>query len=146
MERTEIKIRKATKKDLPACVEIMVEAFAGQEDWTNERALVRLEEKIREAPQLCFCLEKDNNLIGLMFCEQFDYAKGRYLWIAEFAIKPKEQGKGFGNQALKFIEKFAKENGFDVLYLAANRKEKAYQMYLKRGFKDTEWFFMEKEL
>jgi ribosomal protein S18 acetylase RimI-like enzyme len=141
-----MEIRKASRNDLPACVKIMVEAFAGQENWTEERARARLEEKIREAPHLCFCLELEGKVIGFMFCEQFDYAKGKYLWVAEFAIDPKYQGKGFGKQALEFIERFAKENGFDVLYLAANRKEKAYQLYLKKGFKDTNWFFMEKEL
>lgn len=125
---------------------IMVDAFKGRESWTKKRARARLEEKIREAPQLCFCLWLEGNIIGLMFCEQFDYVKGRYLWVAEFAIAPGEQGKGFGKQALGFIEKFAKENGFDVLYLAANIKEKAFKIYEKMGFKKTNWFFMEKEL
>lgn len=141
-----MQIRKASKSDLSDCVKIMINAFAGQESWTEKTARARLEEKIIDAPQLCFCLEQNGMVIGFMFCEQFDYAKGRYLWVAEFAIKPEEQGKGFGKQGLEFIEKFAEENGFNVLYLAANKKEKAYQMYLKKGFRDTEWFFMEKEL
>ncbi len=141
-----MQIRKATRNDLSDCIKIMIQAFAGQENWTAKTARARLEEKLKEAPQLCFCLEQDKRLVGFMFCEQFDYAKGRYLWVAEFAVSPKEQGKGFGKQALEFIEKFAKENGFNVLYLAANRKAKAYRMYLKKGFKDTNWFFMEKEL
>ncbi len=124
----------------------MIEAFAGQENWTEKTARARLEEKMREAPHLCFCLELNKKVVGFMFCEQFDYAKGKYLWVAEFAIDSKHQGKGFGKQALRFIEDFARKNNFNVLYLAANIKEKAFKIYEKYGFKKTNWFFMEKEL
>lgn len=139
-------IRQALKTDLPSCTKIMVEAFADQENWTEERARKRLEEKFYTVPQICFCLESGNQLVGFMFCEQFDYAKGRYLWVAEFAIDPKEQGKGFGTQALKFIEDYARKNNFDVLYLVTNKNEKSYKIYKKQGFKDTNQVFMEKEL
>ncbi len=145
-EQAKLGIRKAKETDLPACIKIMIEAFAGQENWTEKTARGRLEEKIREAPNLCFCLELEGKVVGFMFCEQFDYAKGNYLWLAEFAISPKEQGKGFGKQALKFIENLAKENKFNILYLVANKKEKAYKIYQKQGFKNTNQFFMEKEL
>jgi len=141
-----MQIRNATIKDLPDCVKIMIEAFAGQENWTEKTARARLEEKLGTVPKLCFCLELNKKVVGFMFCEQFDYSKGKYLWVAEFAIDSKHQGKGFGKQALEFIEKFARENKFNVLYLVANKNEKAYKIYQKQGFKDTHQSFMEKEL
>lgn len=124
----------------------MIEAFAGQENWNEKTAMARLEEKFQSVPQICFCLESDKQLAGFMFCEQFDYAKGRYLWVAEFAIAPKEQRKGFGTQAIKFIEDYARKNNFDVLYLVTNKNENSYKIYKKQGFKDTRQVFMEKEL
>ena len=66
--------------------------------------------------------------------------------LAQMGVHIDHQGKGFGKQALEFIEDYARKNNFNVLYLAANIKEKAFKIYEKYGFKKTNWFFMEKEL
>lgn len=141
-----MRIRRATKSDLPACINILIRAFAGQENWNKKNARLFLEERIRLWPSLCFCLESGKKVAGFMFCEEFTYVKGKYLWVVEFAIDPEFQGKGFGKQALEFIEGRARKNGFDVLYLAADIKENAIKVYKKFGFKKTNWLFMEKEL
>ena len=142
-----LNIRQARESDLPACAEIMITEFSKQgEPWTTDSAKTRLADEIMGAPELCFCLEFDEKLIGFMFCEKFNYVKGKYLWVAEFAISSEYQSKGHGLKALQFIEKYAKEKSFDVLYLATNIKEKAFKIYEKFGFRKTNWFFMEKEL
>jgi len=49
------------------------------------------------------------------------------LWLAEFAISPKEQGKGFGKQALEFIEKFCKRKQIQRIIPSSKRKRKSIQ-------------------
>jgi len=140
-------IRRARGTDLPACTKILVEEFGKQgEPFTNETGRARLEELLSNNPDLCFCLELEGKVIGFAFAERFKYAKGDYLWVSEFAINAQNQGKGFGLETLRFMEKLAKEKGFNSLYLAANIKERAFKIYEKFGFKKTGFFFMEKEL
>ncbi len=141
------RIRNAAESDIPVCAAIFSEEFRKQgELWTSETANARMSELFGHSPELCFCLELDGKVIGVMFCETFNHVKGRYLWVAEFAIKAEHQGKGFGLKALRFIEKVAKAKKIAVLYLAASLKEKPIKMYEKFGFKRTNWLFMEKEL
>jgi len=143
----EFKIRPAEEKDLPICTKILVEEFSKQgEEWNPNSARARLGELIKDNPDLCFCLELDGNIIGFAFAERFKYIKGNYLWISEIAIEAKNQGKGYGIKTLQFMEKLGKEKGFNILYLATNIKEKAYKIYEKYGFKNTNYCFMEKEL
>lgn len=141
------RIRNATEAGIPVCAAILSEEFKKQgELWTSETANARMSELFENAPEICFCLELGNKVIGIMFCETFNHVKGKYLWIAEFAITAEHQGKGFGLKALQFIEKAARAKKIAVLYLAASLKEKPIKMYEKFGFKKTNWLFMEKEL
>ncbi|MBN2066910.1 MAG: GNAT family N-acetyltransferase [Candidatus Diapherotrites archaeon] len=135
------------KADLPPCARILIEEFSKQgEQWNKESAAARLSELLDDNPGLCFCLELEGEIIGLLFCEKFSYVKGTYLWLSEFAITSEHQGEGHGLEALKFIDELAKKKGFNVLILAANEKEKAFSFYQKFGFEATNYRFMEKDV
>lgn len=141
------RIRLATKEDLPICTGIIVDEFNRQgEHWTAETAGARLAELFENGPEVCFCFELDEKVIGQMYCEKYKFEKGDYFWVSEFAISLEHQGKGYGLKALQFIEQFAKERGFNVLVLATHVERKAFKMYQKFGFKNTNYVLMEKEL
>lgn len=140
-------IRPATEKDLSACTKILFKEFRKQgEEWTMDTAKDRLVELMEDNPGLCFCLELDGKIIGFVFAEKFKFIKGNYLWISALAIQAQQQGKGYGLKTLQFMEKLARERGFNVFTLVANIKEKAFKIYEKFGFKNTNYCFMEKEL
>jgi ribosomal protein S18 acetylase RimI-like enzyme len=142
-----LNIRNAVKADLPSCARILVDEFSKQgEQWNEKSAAARLSELLEDNPDLCFCLELQGKIIGMLFCEKFSYIKGNYLWLSEFAITSKHQGEGHGLKALKFIEGLAKKKGFNVLILGANEKEKAFNFYKKFGFEATNYRFIEKEV
>ena len=143
----DLKIRMAKETEISECARILLEEFSKQgEPWSLETAKARLSELFKNNPDLCFCLELNEEIVGFSFAERFKYAKGNYLWISELAVSSEQQGKGFGLQALKFMENLAEEQDFDALILAANRDEKAFKIYEKFGFKPTNYEFMEKEL
>ncbi|MEW6294960.1 MAG: GNAT family N-acetyltransferase [Candidatus Diapherotrites archaeon] len=140
-------IRSATKKDLLACAKILLEEFRKQgEEWTLDSSKERLAELMENNPDLCFCIELEGKIIGFVFAETYKFIKGNYLWISEVAINSQHQGKGYGLKTLQFMEKLAKEKRFKVLTLVANINEKAFKIYEKFGFKNTNYCFMEKEL
>jgi len=141
------RIRPATKQDLSACTKIVVDEFNKQgEHWATERARARLSELFENNPELCFCFELDGKVIGQTYCEKYKFEKGDYFWVSDFAISSEYQGKGYGLKALQFIERFAKENGFNVLVLATHIERKAFKIYQKFGFKNTNYVLLEKEL
>lgn len=147
MIKLPLNIRTATEAELPACAKILMDELRKQgEEWVMDSAKARLAELRENNPDLCFCLELDGKVIGFSFAETFNYIKGRYLWISEFVIETENQGKGFGLEALRFMEKLGKERGFNILYLATNIEEKAFKIYEKFGFRNTKYCFMEKEL
>lgn len=144
---TKLKIRNAEKQDIQECARILLAEFQKQgEDWTQEASEARLAELFEDNPELCFAFELDGKIIGFAFCEKFNYIKGKYLWMSEFAVSSEYQGKGYGLENLRFMEKVCKERGFDVLYLATNRNENAYKIYQKFGFEPTGYEFMEKSM
>jgi ribosomal protein S18 acetylase RimI-like enzyme len=142
-----LNIRLAGKKDLSICAKILLDEFRKQgEEWTIESAKERLKELMERTPELCFCLEVNGKIVGFVFAETYKFIKGNYLWISEFAIEGKNQGKGYGLETLRFMERLAREREFNVLTLVANTHEKAFKIYKKFGFKNTQYCFMEKDL
>jgi ribosomal protein S18 acetylase RimI-like enzyme len=143
----DFKIRPARKDDLTTCAKIVMEEFNKQgEEFTPQTSFGRVEYLFGRAKDYCFVLELGGDIIGLIFCEKFVYAKGDYIWIGEFAINEEYRGKGFGVQALKFIEEFSRKNGINVLGLMTNIKERAVELYIRNGFKKTDFMLLEKEL
>ncbi len=141
------KIRKARKEDLPACTKIFLKEFnklGG--NWVPKTAKVRVSDAFKSKSKFCFSLVLDKKVIGLFLAEPFFGESGKYLYLLGFAIDSKHQGKGFGLETLRFIQNFAKENGFKALVLDTRQKKKAIRIYEKFGFKKTDHIVLIKEL
>jgi len=145
-----MRIRTVTKQDLGACARILAKEFKKQgEPWTVETAKNRLADFLfleKHDRALNFVLEQDSKIIGFAFNEIIHYFQGKILWLGELAIDSNFQGKGFGKEALEFIEKAAKKKGLKTIILTTNKKENAFKIYKKLGYKQTNYFFMEKNL
>ena len=141
------KIRQAKKEDLAVCAKIIMKEFNKQgEGFSEKTSFGRVKDLFNLNSDYCFCMELNGEIIGLVFCNKFIYAKGDYLWIEEFAVKEGFQGKGFGQRALSYIEDIAKKKGVNVIGLAAKVKERAISLYERSGFKRNGYINMEKEL
>ena len=141
------KIRPASRKDLSACTKIFLREFNRiGENWTRETARPRLASSLENFPKLFFCLELDGKVIGLLCGKPFWGDEGKSLYLNDFAITSQKQEKGFGLKALRFIEKLAKKQGFNSLFLDTNQKKKAIKIYKKFGFKKTDYVIMNKKL
>lgn len=81
--------------------------------------------------------KKDNYFIGC--CKEgaitgaaLGYDKGNRVFIAIIAVSPEEQRKGIGSKILKEIEKRAREENKDKVYLGA--RGQAEKFYQKQGY------------
>lgn len=96
-----------------------------------------------------FVLKDDNNILGIITLNEkqeeeyldieWQYSEGKQLIIHRLAISPNYQGRGLGDQLMKFAEEKAKELNYSSIRLDTYTKNKKalrfYEVrdYIKRG-------------
>ncbi len=63
---------------------------------------------------------------------------GRAMYVEKLAVKPEESGKGIGSRCLSLIEKEAKENGCEKVWMEVYAKSRhAIRFYTRHGYSQT---------
>ena len=87
-----------------------------------------------------FGIYADGALVGFCmfsFDPEDEDEEDRY-WLWRFMIDQREQGKGYGQAALREIIRYFRENGADRLYLSTEpENETGLHVYHKAGFRET---------
>lgn len=100
-------------------------------------------------------IEVDDKIIGAFSLSTFDNPEyhvinwssnnKKWFYLNRLVILPSEQGKGYAKYAMKYIDKFAIENNYEVIRLTVHRDNKnAIGLYEKFGFvkiEDSYWEF-----
>ena len=108
----------------------------------NDVSLRQADEVNAEHPGVArpFAIYADEKLVGFCmfsFTPEEDEPEDRY-WLWRFMIDKNEQGKGYGQAALKEIVRYFKDNGADMLYLSTEpENELGLHIYHKLGFRET---------
>jgi len=79
----------------------------------------------------------DNKLIGIV--SLFNNNTEDDFQFRKFAVDPDYQGKGIGNELLRYITDFAKTEGGKRIW--CNARDSAFGFYDKNGFNHTGQFF-----
>ena len=109
---------------------------------TNEVSLRQAKETNEEYPGAArpFGIYADGKLVGFCmfaFAPEEEDPEDRY-WLWRFMIDKAEQGKGYGQAALREIIRYFRENGADRLYLSTEpENETGLHIYQKAGFRET---------
>jgi len=73
--------------------------------------------------------------------------RGHDAFIDELYIEPDFRRRGFGTQAVAFLEKKAREMGVNAVHLEVDRgNDSAFQLYRRAGYHDHDRFLMTKWL
>ncbi len=140
-------IRPARKRDTNKFSEIYYSEFSKLDrNWTRQTSRARIRQAIRTYPSLCFAMELDGKIVGFVLAEHLDFAKGKYIYLADVAVSSKFQRRGLGEKALRFLFSVAKARGYKSIYLNAIRKGPVLKLYKKLGFRQTKYVHMEKAL
>jgi diamine N-acetyltransferase len=76
----------------------------------------------------------------------FEY-RGREAFVDELLIAESHRGRGLGREALEIAEAYCREAGVNALHLEVERhREKALELYRRRGFADYGRYLMTKWL
>ncbi|PIY80538.1 MAG: hypothetical protein COY80_02125 [Candidatus Pacebacteria bacterium CG_4_10_14_0_8_um_filter_42_14] len=145
-----INIRQATIQDLEKILElnqrVMAKIPSFDEDLVPNFTLTpQGKNYFREditRPEWCFLIaEEGGRIIGYTNGGLIDFLhrKSRYFEIQNLGVIPEMQRKGLGKQLLESITSWAKEHGYQKIYLncyAAN--EEALSFYRKNGYQDID--------
>ena len=138
-----MKIRKANKTDIPTIQMIATAAWRptylhiiGEEqcaymlEWMyNEDTLAK---QMLEGIQFFMAETSDNQSVGFAAFEKTDEEKGK---LHKLYTHPEKSIKGVGTALLEEVKSFARSAGVKKIELNVNRKNTAYEFYLKKGFK-----------
>ena len=108
----------------------------------NDVSLRQADEANAEQPGVArpFAIYTGDKLVGFCmfaFDPEEEDEDDRY-WLWRFMIDQNEQGKGYGQAALREIVKYFKRNGADRLFLSTEpENELGLHVYHKFGFRDT---------
>ena len=109
---------------------------------SNDYSLKQADETNAEYPGVArpFAIYADDTLVGFCmfaFAPEAKDPDDRY-WLWRFMIDRNEQGKGYGQAALKEIIRYFRENGADMLFLSTEpENELGLHLYHKFGFRET---------
>jgi len=129
------KIRLLGKKDIPACVKIILGTKAGtNKDEVKRLMALSLKKSISFLNPNYYVLDLDNKVVGISGL-YYDYEDPKdILWMDYLAVSPKFQRQGFGTELLNNLEGVCKKKKVRMLCVFAET-EQAISFYLKNGFK-----------
>lgn len=134
------KVEAATIEDLPALVELVVDLFAMQGDFTPDRmvqerglALV-LEQPSRGR---IFVLRNDHQIIGMVnLLFTISTAMGGFvIQMEDVIVHPDHRGQGYGTMLLNQVIEFARQKDFKRITLLTDRiSAESQNFFRKHGF------------
>jgi len=84
-----------------------------------------------------FILEDQNEIKGFIGLQFGEGMQSHIAFIRTFAVKPNEQGKGYGRKLIEFIMKKAETDGAEKLQIEVEAdNERAIPFYKKLGFEE----------
>lgn len=139
-----MKIRRATKEDIPAIVEMLANDKLGSQrekfqDPLPDSYWVAFEQIDADPNQELVVMENAGTVVGtlqLSFLHYLTYQGGIRAQIEQVRVHQSQRGKGLGKQLFEWAIHHAKEKGSHVVQLTTDKKRTdALKFYENLGFK-----------
>lgn len=142
-------IRKCTledKKDWVRLNKLFIEyEYKDENIWNSPLKFGNLEEDfeliLNDASTILFAIIEEEKMIGFMNIQCFYsiWSHGKVFFLDDFFIEENFRRKGYGEKALKDLQKYAKKSGIKRIQLMAeNTNPKAIEFYRKHKFNEQE--------
>lgn len=143
-------VRKMKERDIPVCAGILAKAY-GQapyfERFLPEVAIEYMRSRFGFCHSSSFVLESEGQIVGFLLASISVWTSGKQAIIEEIVMDPEFQGRGYGKNLMKKVEKSLKESGVVSLILWSRKDSPAHGFHLGNGFTDSkDWVIMDKNL
>lgn len=147
-----VKIRPATREDLPFLWEMLYEAAAvsreirqmGKQKALALPAISHILENFGRKGDFGFVAEmEDKDLVGAIWARLFPEDEKGYGFVSAeipelaVAVAPEFRGQGVGTKLLENIIKTAQKLNYPALSLSVDRQNRAVRLYQNLGFRDA---------
>lgn len=115
---------------------------------SEEDYISLVESAMKENHYRVFGVWNDNNLMGVAgFMPMTTLYYGRFIWICDLVTDQSARSKGYGSQLLRYIETYAKENGYEKVALSSGlQRHDAHRFYENKGSYDRVSYVFKKDL
>ncbi|WP_338973160.1 GNAT family N-acetyltransferase [Fusobacterium vincentii] len=142
-------IRKCTledKKDWVRLNKLFIEyEYKDENIWNSPLKFGNLEEDfeliLNDTSTILFAIIEEEKMIGFMNIQCFYsiWSHGKVFFLDDFFIEENFRRKGYGEKALKDLQKYAKKSGIKRIQLMAeNTNPRAIEFYRKHKFNEQE--------
>ena len=142
-------IRKCTledKKDWVRLNKLFIEyEYKDENIWNSPLKFGNLEEDfeliLNNTSTILFAIIEEEKMIGFMNIQCFYsiWSHGKVFFLDDFFIEENFRKKGYGEKALKDLQKYAKKSGIKRIQLMAeNTNPRAIEFYRKHKFNEQE--------
>lgn len=142
-------IRKCTledKKDWVRLNKLFIEyEYKDENVWNSPLKFGNLEEDfeliLNDTSTILFAIIEEEKMIGFMNIQCFYsiWSHGKVFFLDDFFIEENFRRKGYGEKALKDLQKYAKKSGIKRIQLMAeNTNPRAIKFYRKHKFNEQE--------
>ena len=142
-------IRKCTledKKDWIRLNKLFIEyEYKDENVWNSPLKFGNLEEDfeliLNDTSTILFAIIEEEKMIGFMNIQCFYsiWSHGKVFFLDDFFIEENFRRKGYGEKALKDLQKYAKKSGIKRIQLMAeNTNPRAIEFYRKHKFNEQE--------
>ena len=142
-------IRKCTledKKDWVRLNKLFIEyEYKDENIWNSPLKFGNLEEYfeliLNDTSTILFAIIEEEKMIGFMNIQCFYsiWSHGKVFFLDDFFIEENFRRKGYGEKALKDLQKYAKKSGIKRIQLMAeNTNPRAIKFYRKHKFNEQE--------
>ena len=140
------KCRLEDKKDWVKLNKQFIEyEYKDENVWNSPLKFGNLEEDfeliLNDTSTILFAIIEEEKMIGFMNIQCFYsvWSHGKVFFLDDFFIEENFRGKGYGEKALKDLQKYAKKGGIKRIQLMAeNTNPKAIEFYRKHKFNEQE--------
>lgn len=131
-------VRKATKEDIPAVLELIKELaeFEKEPDAVDVSAETLVKEGFGKDPLFtCFIAEVEGTIVGMaLIYFRFSTWKGRTLHLEDLIVQESQRGTGVGGALFNRVLQFAKEQNVKrAEWVVLDWNENAIKFYEKSG-------------
>ena len=140
------KCRLEDKKDWVRLNKQFIEyEYKDENIWNSPLKFGNLEEDfeliLNDTSTILFAIIEEEKMIGFMNIQCFYsiWSHGKVFFLDDFFIEENFRRKGYGEKALKDLQKYAKKSGIKRIQLMAeNTNSKAIEFYRKHKFNEQE--------
>ena len=136
-------------KDIPACVNVYIEAYK-VEPWNEIYEAPEVQNYISQYmnsdTKCCFALEVEGEIRGIALGFVVPSISGPYFRVEDFCVDATVQRKGYGSKFMDLLLKEVAKIGCDSVLLGTQKGYPSHQFYLKNGFWEIESVLLYKEV